>query len=179
MKKMCEEFGVNDVGKFKEYEHMAKNSTCYFTKLLKDYSVNDVTVEKSQNTNVLKNLDDLQRKLWNIKSGKLTCKKIKQREMGNFFLFLKFGFWSNIKYNEVSLFVDIFDECMLKKGDNSRNEIMSIEPSSIVSGGSASDFNNNQIEKIEPVKNYCQSKISSKNLWIFYFLSHDKKILFL
>jgi len=85
VKRMCEEFGVKDVGKFKQYEYMAKNSNCYFTKLLKDYAVNEVTVENTENNNVLKNLDDLQRKLWNLKSGKLTCKSIKKRETGNFF----------------------------------------------------------------------------------------------
>ncbi len=83
VKKMCEEFGVKDVGKFKQYENMAKNSNCYFTKLLKDYAVNEMTVESTRNTNILKGLDDLQRKLWNLKSGKLTCKSIKKIESGN------------------------------------------------------------------------------------------------
>lgn len=79
VKKMCEEFGVNDVSKFKQYENMAKNSNCYFVKLLQDYAVGETTVENKLNKHQLKNLEDLQRKLWNLKSGKLACKSIKKK----------------------------------------------------------------------------------------------------
>lgn len=77
---ICELFGVNDVNNFKQYENMAKNSRCYFSKLLRDYALNPVTIEGTDNLNVLRTLEDLQTKLWNLKGGRLTCKLIWQKE---------------------------------------------------------------------------------------------------
>lgn len=79
---ICELFGVNDVNNFKQYENLAKNSRCYFSKLLRDYALNPVTIEGTDNSNVLRTLEDLQTKLWSLKGGRLTCKLIWQKEQG-------------------------------------------------------------------------------------------------
>ena len=82
IKYLCEQFGVNDVNNFKVYENMAKNSKCYFGKLLLDYACNPATIEGTENFNVLKTLEDLQNKLWQLKGGRLTCKLIWHKEQG-------------------------------------------------------------------------------------------------
>lgn len=73
----CEKFGVTDVNIVKEYE---KKPIGFFVQLLKDYAVNATNKEKLVNRNNIKTLVDLQEKLWNLNSGKLVCKKIKENE---------------------------------------------------------------------------------------------------
>jgi hypothetical protein len=89
IKNICELFGVIDVNNFKKYENMAKSSQCYFGMLLQNYAINPVTIEGTQNSNVLRTLADLQTKLWHMKGGRLTCKLIWQKERGLCFIFNK------------------------------------------------------------------------------------------
>ena len=70
----CESFGKEKLNNSTKYEHLAKTFKGYFKELLNDY-VN----EKSQN-NLFYGLADFQTKLWNLQSGKLTCKEIKLAE---------------------------------------------------------------------------------------------------
>ena len=75
----CEEFGVNNVNKVKEYE---KNPNWFFANLLLDYAVNTINIEQVANKNNIDCLSDLQLKLWKLNNGKLMCKLIKERENG-------------------------------------------------------------------------------------------------
>ena len=88
VKKMCEQFGVNDVNNCKYYENLAKNSNGYLIRLLHDYATRSVTKEELFNAEVLKTLNDFQKKLWKMNGGKLACKLIKEKETGK--LYLKF-----------------------------------------------------------------------------------------
>lgn len=85
VKKMCENFCVNSVENYKLYEDLAKNSKCYFVKLLKDYAIVEKNIEDNHNGDELKTLEDLQQKLWHLNGGKLVCKKIKSKENGESF----------------------------------------------------------------------------------------------
>ena len=82
VKKMCENFIVNSVENYKQYENLAKHSKCYFVKLLKDYAIGEKNIENVYNNDVLRTLEDLQRKLWHLKDVKIICKQIKKKENG-------------------------------------------------------------------------------------------------
>lgn len=79
---ICEKFGVTDVNKLKDYEHIPNH---FFFELLWDLAIkshDSNNIENKSNINNLNNLIDLQAKLWQLNIGKLTCKLIKKSENG-------------------------------------------------------------------------------------------------